>query len=247
MHAPCIGPVIFPEEEILPVHDLYLLDAAKGLLDPLVHLRLVPPVLLPLDQKALLVNFLEDQDQKPQQQADRNRDRLVLDEQIQDQRTDHETLRRQLHRRLDHAEEIRRILVDVPQQLRGALLDEVRIRPGQIRAHHPGGQRPHVGIDVAVLLPVHEDQVEILDHIDRNQQAHQHQNQLCRALQMEGLVEKGIDPSPLRQRVTVHDGIDERLHGRNPEELEHGSQDDERQKAQRLPLLSAAEYVIQFS
>ena len=41
MNSSLIGLVVFPEEEVLPIHHLDLLDSAEGLLDPLVDLCLI--------------------------------------------------------------------------------------------------------------------------------------------------------------------------------------------------------------
>ncbi len=179
-----IGLIKLVIEEVLLVKNLDLLDAAQPLLHPFVDFHVIITALLSQSGEDLFIDLGKEHQHQRHQYQNGQGNGSVLDQQVNEKGSADHALGAQLYAALYDPVKIACIHIDIPQQLRAVFGNMKQIRLMQVAVHHLVRQNVQIFIYETILPVVHKDQISILNDVNQDHHADQHQGKLQIGLQM---------------------------------------------------------------
>ena len=130
------------------------------------------------------------------------------------------------------------------QQIGHVVVDEVEIVLLHVDLHQPVGNAGLVAVGKGKLQVVHEQQVQILEHIEGDQHHTVPDDEIPDAGGHQHLAQQGVQATLEKGRV--HDDVDQRQNGGNTQQFQKTADDKGHEQQEQLPFLPGIQNVVKF-
>ena len=231
-------------EKGFPPHDLDFLDAVEGLQQPFLALGVPVTEAAAAGGQTAAVKAGEDQHKHRHDGHQGQHGLGGLDHQIDHQCQGGEALAQDVQQRQDQREAEVHVGGQAALQVGHIVVDQFQVALLHVDAHEAVGNARLVFVGEAELQVVHEQQVDVLEHVDRDQRHAGLDDEVPHIRCLQQPRQKGIQAVG-GQHPGVHDDIDQRQNGRHAQQFQKTADDKGDQQQEKVQFLPAVENKVE--